>query len=193
MINLYIKEHSLTGLKYFGKTVQNPFTYKGSGVKWKRHYRKYGFDHVLTTHVWSFNDPQQAKNFAVEFSKENNIVDSDQWANLIVEQLDGGDTSQSEGWVQGMKNRPSRKGIKLSEETKRKMRKPKHSKDNYKNSHLNLTSAKNTIYINNGSEQRRVLPEDIIDGWQIGKLQFTCHKCEKTMDIQNFKKYHSNC
>ena len=28
---LYVKQHPVTGLKYFGKTTQNPYRYKGSG------------------------------------------------------------------------------------------------------------------------------------------------------------------
>jgi hypothetical protein len=36
---LYIKTHSVTGLKYFGKTTKDPFRYKGSGVYWVRHLK----------------------------------------------------------------------------------------------------------------------------------------------------------
>ena len=35
MTTLYIKTHKITGLKYFGKTTLNPFTYNGSGSHWK--------------------------------------------------------------------------------------------------------------------------------------------------------------
>jgi len=31
---LYIKKHNETGLKYFGKTTQDPYTYQGSGTDW---------------------------------------------------------------------------------------------------------------------------------------------------------------
>lgn len=34
---LYVKHHSITGLKYFGKTTKlDPVTYKGSGLVWRR-------------------------------------------------------------------------------------------------------------------------------------------------------------
>lgn len=41
---LYEKIHNKTGLKYFGKTTQNPYTYQGSGKRWKNHIKKHGYD-----------------------------------------------------------------------------------------------------------------------------------------------------
>lgn len=32
---LYIKQHSITGKLYFGKTVKNPEKYNGSGSPWR--------------------------------------------------------------------------------------------------------------------------------------------------------------
>jgi uncharacterized protein YggL (DUF469 family) len=45
MIFLYVKECPHCGLRYFGKTVRNPFKYKGSGKYWNNHLRKH---HVHT-------------------------------------------------------------------------------------------------------------------------------------------------
>jgi hypothetical protein len=72
---LYIKQHNRTGLKYFGKTVQDPYKYKGSGVRWLRHLSKHG-DEVST--IWSqlFTDKESLTLFALEFSQKNNIVES---------------------------------------------------------------------------------------------------------------------
>ena len=78
---LYIKQHILTGLKYFGKTIKNPYTYKGSGRYWKAHLRKHGFE-VDTLQVWEFDDSELCKQFALKFSRDNNIVSSSEWANL---------------------------------------------------------------------------------------------------------------
>jgi len=87
---LYIKQHNKTGLKYFGKTTQdNPKKYSGSGLYWKDHLKVHGND---VTTVWSqlFEDKQSLSDFAIKFSEENNIVDSDNWANLKPENgLDG--------------------------------------------------------------------------------------------------------
>ena len=45
---LYIKQHALTGKLYFGKTVQNPEVYKGSGTHWTNHIKKHGKEHIKT-------------------------------------------------------------------------------------------------------------------------------------------------
>lgn len=91
MVTLYIKTHNKTGLKYFGKTTQDPFKYKGSGIYWKRHIEKYGYDvntEILGTFV---NKSEELVEKALKFSKDNNIVKSKQWANLKPENgLDGG-------------------------------------------------------------------------------------------------------
>jgi len=42
MIYLYVKIHKLTNLKYLGKTIKDPFKYKGSGKYWLKHIRKHG-------------------------------------------------------------------------------------------------------------------------------------------------------
>jgi hypothetical protein len=87
---LYIKQHSITGLKYFGKTTRDPEKYKGSGKRWVNHLNAHG-DNVKT--IWSrlFVDKNELVEFALNFSTENNIVESDEWANLMPENgLDGG-------------------------------------------------------------------------------------------------------
>lgn len=81
MISLYVKTHNKTGLKYFGKTKQNPITYKGSGKYWKQHIRKHGYD-VTTKIIGIFCSEQDCEKVAVNYSKENNIVNSIEWANL---------------------------------------------------------------------------------------------------------------
>ena len=78
---LYIKE--LAGMKYFGKTSRDPYTYLGSGTIWKDRIKKYGKENIKTLWVseW-FYDPQQIHDYALNFSEENRIVESDEWANL---------------------------------------------------------------------------------------------------------------
>jgi len=92
---LYIKQHSVTGLKYFGKTTRNPIKYMGSGKYWKTHIVKHGIEFVET--VWvsePYTDKNQIKEIALKFSIENNIVESNEWANLIPENgLDGGNST----------------------------------------------------------------------------------------------------
>lgn len=89
-IYLYVKQHSVTGLKYFGKTLsKDPLKYKGSGKHWLRHLKKHG-NEVDTIELWEFDNQEQCTEFALHFSKENNIVESTEWANLQDENgLDG--------------------------------------------------------------------------------------------------------
>jgi len=87
---LYIKQHNKTGLKYFGKTILDPINYNGSGKHWKRHLKKHGAD-IVTSWCKLFTDIDELVNYAINFSIENRIVESPDWANLIIENgLDGG-------------------------------------------------------------------------------------------------------
>lgn len=96
-VTLYIAEHNETGLKYFGKTVKY-FTeedlqkhYHGSGVYWNRHLKKHGND--VRMKIYGVFDIKEVENIALNFSKENNIVESKEWANLMEENgIGGGDT-----------------------------------------------------------------------------------------------------
>ena len=92
---LYIKTHNKTGLKYFGKTIEHPSTYPGSGLYWTRHLKIHGDD--VTTEIYGYYiDPETLHQEAVAFSKNNNIVESKNWANLRPETgFTGGDTSDS--------------------------------------------------------------------------------------------------
>lgn len=91
---LYIKQHSVTGLKYFGKTTKtDPYKYSGSGTYWKKHCKKHGKKFVKTLWVSDLYYDTSIVEIALHFSKENNIVESNDWANLILENgLDGGCT-----------------------------------------------------------------------------------------------------
>lgn len=84
-IYLYIKIHTITKLKYFGKTTRNVRRYHGSGKHWQRHIKQHGIEHVKTLRVWEFQSLEECTPFALKFSKDNNIVNSVNWANLIEE------------------------------------------------------------------------------------------------------------
>jgi len=88
---LYIKQHAVTGLLYFGKTEQkDPIKYLGSGKYWYKHICKHGKSHVVTLWYQLFTNRDELTSFALKFSKEMNIVESKSWANLIEENgLDG--------------------------------------------------------------------------------------------------------
>ena len=66
-IYLYIKTHNKTGLKYFGKTIFDPYSYNGSGKYWRRHLKKYGCD--ITTKIYGcYNDKNKCMEDAIKFS-----------------------------------------------------------------------------------------------------------------------------
>ena len=90
MIILYVKTHNITGLKYFGKTTKpDPEKYKGSGIYWKKHIKKHGYD-VKTEIIGTFDNEELCNGAALKFSIDNNIVESYLWANLRDENgLDG--------------------------------------------------------------------------------------------------------
>jgi hypothetical protein len=94
MITLYIKTHNETGLKYFGVTTADPHKYNGSGKHWVRHLKKHG-NNVTTEIFKQFKEKSpELIETALKFSKENDIVNSKLWANLIPENgLDGGTTN----------------------------------------------------------------------------------------------------
>jgi len=73
---LYIKQHNITGLKYFGKTIsKDPHKYQGSGKRWTNHIRIHGYD-VTTTIFGYYTSEKIIKEAALRFSMENNIVKS---------------------------------------------------------------------------------------------------------------------
>ena len=82
---LYIKQHNQTGLKYFGKTIRkDPHRYLGSGSYWRNHLKLHGND-VSTVWCQLFTSESEMIAYAIEFSNRNNIVESAQWANLVIE------------------------------------------------------------------------------------------------------------
>lgn len=103
---LYIKKHSITGLKYFGKTTRDPYKYNGSGTHWTRHIKLHGKEHIITLWVSELYYDTSIVEHALHFSYENNIVESNNWANMRIEDgLEGGDTSNSPNYKKGMLNR----------------------------------------------------------------------------------------
>ena len=148
-IFLYIKHHKVTNLNYFGKTYRKDVeSYRGSGKYWSWHLRKHG-NKVDTLCVWEFDNQEECTTFALKFSFENDIINSDKWANLQFENgIDGSPpgTLLSEDHKhkigkgnKGKKRTPeSRKrisegktGKKVSEETKRILSEVKKGEKNH--------------------------------------------------------------
>jgi len=92
-IYLYIKTHNKTGLKYFGKTVRDPYKYKGSGKRWLFHIKKHGND-VSTEIIKECHSLEELKEWGLYYSNLWNIVESREWANLKPEIGDGAPTGE---------------------------------------------------------------------------------------------------
>lgn len=105
-----IKEIEQTGMKYLCKRKQNinnpddHIKYQGSGVYWKRVLAKHP-EYTIKTTVLGLYSEEELKQKGLYYSDLYNIVESSEWANLIKEVGDGGDTSNTESYINGMRNR----------------------------------------------------------------------------------------
>lgn len=97
-IYLYVKTHNITGLKYLGKTSQDPVKYKGSGKYWLAHLKKHGNDvSTQILHTCSTND--EIKILGEMYSQLWDVSSSNEWANLKPESGDGGcDANRMKQW-----------------------------------------------------------------------------------------------
>ena len=94
MYYLCIKTHNKTGLKYLCQTKKkNPYRYLGSGTRWINHLNVHGND-ISTEVVGKFKSKKLLVEIGIKLSKKYNVVKSRKWANLRVEEGDGGDTSK---------------------------------------------------------------------------------------------------
>ncbi len=102
---LYIKQHFITGKRYFGKTIKNPEIYNGSGKYWKNHIKKHGKEHIVTIWYCLFYDKESITEFALMCSNQWNIVESTAWANQTPENgLGGCSKGHLKGVLVGNKN-----------------------------------------------------------------------------------------
>lgn len=88
---LYIKQHTVTGKLYFGKTTsKDPIKYLGSGKTWVRNYKKHGKEHIITLWFQLYDNIFDLVSDAFSMSNSFNIVKSSLWMNLKPENgLDG--------------------------------------------------------------------------------------------------------
>lgn len=140
---LCIKQHNLTGLKYFCKTTKSyeeMIKYAGSGDYWRLHIKKYGTKYVDTLWYCLFYDKDEIKKFALMCSEQWNIVESKEWANIKLEDGLWGGSRKGHNGSKDKKRGPQsaehkatlskirkgrtpwNKGISLSPEQKRNMR-----------------------------------------------------------------------
>ena len=176
---LYIKQHKITGLKYFGKTTgKDPVKYLGSGTYWNRHLEKHG---KLINTLWYklFTNKDELKEYALKFSIDNNIVESSEWANLKVEDGLRG------GGVKGIKIKPHSDehkekisaGVRKNNLKLGKHKKPKIKKGRSK-----------------GGWSWSVEDKKKHSDWQTGvpKRRMCCLHCRTEGGIANIKQWHGD-
>ena len=98
---LYVKTHKKTGLKYLGKTMYDPFTYKGSGVYWLTHFKEYGEEHD-TKIIQECQTKEELREWGIYYSNLWQVVKSSEWANKKVEVGDGGSAPDMLWWNNGI-------------------------------------------------------------------------------------------
>ena len=96
MYYLMIKEIEQTGLKYLCKRKQykdvtDHLKYKGSGKLWRRTLNVHP-EYTIKTTVIGLYDKNDLAKYGLYYSTLYNIVDSKEWANLMPEVGDGGQT-----------------------------------------------------------------------------------------------------
>lgn len=112
MYYLMIKEIEQTGLKYLCKRKQNLYDskdhikYKGSGILWNRILRAHP-EYTITTTILGLYSSKELIKQGLYYSELYNIVDSNDWANLILESGNGGNTANTDNYKIGMKKRKS--------------------------------------------------------------------------------------
>lgn len=101
-IYLMIKTHKVTGKKYLCKretnTDKSAIKYKGSGLRWLRHLKIHGKD--LDTEILYkclYEDKNIFNTIAMVYSNKLNILDNQEWMNLVVEQGQGGSQKETNG------------------------------------------------------------------------------------------------
>lgn len=182
MIVLYLKESPL-GLKYLGKCVNtDPYKYKGSGTVWKRHLKAHNIlvTEIKTTILFETDDKDELKKMGLYYSDLWDVVNNKEFANLIPEQGDGGNTGgfkkgvvfteehrkklsiarskqkDSQATIQKRADAISKtkKGKALSDEHKEALKKPKDKEKNYSTCEICGKYTTKTVITRNHGENK---------------------------------------
>ena len=175
MFYLMVKTHNVTGIKYLCQTQRkNPFKYLGSGVAWGRHLKNNGED-ITTEVIGTYETKEELIKNGIKYSKLWDVVDSKEWANLKLEEGDGGDTSHTEGWKLGMARRRSYAGINN----------PNYGKVGAMRGKVG--PMKDKLWWTNGKDQ--ILSFDCPDGWYKGRPKHICSFCNAEVNSMG-KRWH---
>lgn len=196
-----IKTHKKTGLKYLCYTKKKDhISYTGSGKEWLEHLNKNGF-YFDTELIFESDNYEEFKKFAIKKSFDYDVVKSKEWANLKIEEGDGGDTVSSKKWItDGTVDKYISKGSDLPEgwkygrskcvfnDSKKqiifskkadKEKKSKGMKDAWSSGKMNKRdhSKCGTKGENNPSKRKEV--KEKIRNWQLNRSHEYCDICNK--------------
>jgi len=205
-VTLYIATHK-TGYKYFGKT-ELYFTqeelqksYHGSGIGWKEYLLQNGDD--VTMEIHGIYNKSDVKEIALKFSRDNNIVESELWANRKEED---GFTGGRHSKESKEKMSEAKKGKPLSEEHKEALKKcERNTRKHLTSGHSKKISESNKgISKGLGVSKSKEHKENISKGRK--GIKFTeehkeklrrkveCPHCGKIGGISQMKRWHfDNC
>ena len=208
MYTLMIKTHNITGLKYLCKTVNSePHKYMGSGKYWKKHLTKHGRN-IKTEILLQTEEKEFFTKECLRYSQLFNIVESNDWANLIPENgLDGGTRHHNPYWLVGYhhsddakrkiskssKGRVSTKhwlGKTHTDETKEKISLSKTGKKFSDEHKKNLSIAKTGIKLNLSEEVQIKHSQNMSS---MLKYQYTCSICGRSGNSGQIARYHKQC
>jgi len=90
-----VKTHCNTGLKYLCKkstdNIESCYTYTGSGKYWRNHLKKHGYN-IITKIIEICDSKKDLTEKGIYWSRKLNVVNSEEFANLVEERGDGGPT-----------------------------------------------------------------------------------------------------
>jgi hypothetical protein len=213
MYTLMIKTHNITGLKYLCKcSRKNYLSYKGSGKYWKRHLKKHGND-ISTEVLFQTNDLEEFKKICCEMSLTLNVVESDDWANLIDETgEDGGVTHTNPYWLKDYKHSNETK-LKIGEASKKMWKDGKGKPSFLGKSHTDESRLKMSLASKGISKSHehieamkkaaknrppRILDDEIKNKFSTNMsnmliVMFKCNICNKSGNYGTIARYHKNC
>jgi hypothetical protein len=107
---------------YLGMTTQNPESYRGSGLYWTRHLREHG-NLVDTIVIAECQTMEEIKELGMFYSMEFQVVESEIFANLVIEQGENSSGMRGKKQKQETRLKISRSllGHKVTEETRKKL------------------------------------------------------------------------
>jgi hypothetical protein len=205
---LAVKE--CNGIKYLCKSTGKNFEkYKGSGIYWKNIVKKYGKKNVKTIWVsdW-FYCPHHIQEFALMYSEYNQVVESDEWANLRPENgLDGGICRKLRETNSVLQTKVQREKVEngthpfldgtVARETQ--LQRVKDGTHTFLGGNIQREAQQKIVaagehHFQDSEWHRESVQKQLSNGNHASQKKICCIHCRKEVDSANFSKHHGdNC